>query len=164
MIASIFAMSANRVIGKDNQLPWHLPADLKYFKAVTVGHPIIMGRKTFESIGKPLPQRTSIIITRQPDYKQDGCIIVNSVTDAIRKAQKIHDNIFIIGGAEVLRQALPYIDTMYLTLIHQDFEGDTFYPEVNPQEWAAVKRQDFEPDEKNKYAYSFITLQRSSCG
>ncbi len=160
MIASIFAMSTNRVIGKSNQLPWHLPADLKYFKSVTVGHPIIMGRKTFESIGKPLPQRTSIIITRQPDYEQAGCIVVNSVAKAIEVAQKINNDIFIIGGAEILQQALLLIDTMYLTLIHETFDGDTFYPEINPEEWLEVARQNYEPDEKNKYAYSFIKMQR----
>ncbi|PSR54220.1 dihydrofolate reductase [Adhaeribacter arboris] len=160
MIASIFAMSENRVIGYHNQLPWHLPADLKYFKSVTTGHPIIMGRKTFESIGKPLPQRTSVIITRQPDYSQPGCLVVNNVAAAIETAQKINNDIFIIGGAEILQQALPYIDTMFLTLIHEKFTGDTFYPEINSADWQEVSRQDFEPDEKNKYAYSFIKLQR----
>ena len=160
MIASIFAMSANRVIGKDNQLPWYLPADLKFFKSVTVGHPIIMGRKTFESIGKPLPQRTSIIITRQPDYQPQDCMVVHTVADAIKAGLEIDKDIFIIGGAEVLQQALPYIDTMYLTLIHQEFEGDTFYPDFDLNEWVETARQDFEPDEKNKYAYSFLKLQR----
>ncbi|QMU29193.1 dihydrofolate reductase [Adhaeribacter radiodurans] len=160
MIASIFAMSENRVIGYQNQLPWHLPADLKYFKSVTIGHPIIMGRKTFESIGKPLPQRTSIIITRQSDYTQPDCIVVNNVVAAIEAAQKINKDIFIIGGAEILQQALPYIDTMFLTLIHEKFTGDTYYPEINPEEWQEVNRQDFEPDEKNKYSYSFLKLQR----
>ncbi|MDQ4139079.1 MAG: dihydrofolate reductase [Bacteroidota bacterium] len=162
MIASIFAMSENKVIGNNNQLPWHLPADLKYFKSLTLSHPIIMGRKTFESIGKPLPQRTSVIVTRQKDYTQSDCIVVNSVPAAIDTAQKINNNIFIIGGAEILKQALPYIDTMYLTLIHEKFTGDTFYPEINPEDWQEVSRQDFKPDERNIYAYSFIKLQRHS--
>ncbi|QNF34869.1 dihydrofolate reductase [Adhaeribacter swui] len=161
MIASVFAMSENRVIGKNNQLPWHLPADLKFFKNLTTGHPIIMGRKTFESIGKPLPNRTSIIITRQPEYHQPGCLVVNNVSSAITKAQQINSDVFIIGGAEILQQALPYIDTMFLTLIHENFAGDTFYPEINPKEWQEVSRQDFTADEKNKYNYSFIQLKRS---
>ena len=160
MIASIFAMSENRVIGRDTQLPWHLPADLKYFKVVTTGHPIIMGRKTFESIGKPLPNRTSIIITRQPGYTQPGCLVVNNVPAAIAAAQKVDETIFIIGGAAILQQALPYIDTMYLTLIHEVFAGDTFYPEIDPTEWREVSRENHVPDEKNAYAYSFIRLQR----
>lgn len=161
MIASIFAMSRNRVIGKDNQLPWHLPADLKYFKSLTVGHPIIMGRKTFESIGRPLPQRTSIVITRQLDYAPAGCLVVHTLADALAAGRKIHEDVFIIGGAEILRLALPYLDAMHLTLIHQTFEGDTFYPELDPAEWHEVARQDFEPDEKNHYAYSFIELARN---
>ena len=161
MIASIFAMSQNRVIGKDNQLPWHLPADLKYFKSLTVGHPIIMGRKTFESIGRPLPQRTSIVITRQLDYAPPGCIVVHTLAEALAAGQQIHETVFIIGGAEILLLALPYLDAMYLTLIHETFEGDTFYPEINPAEWHESTRQDFEPDDKNRYAYSFIKLVRT---
>jgi dihydrofolate reductase len=162
MIASVFAMSQNRVIGNKNQLPWHLPADLKFFKNLTTGHPIIMGRKTFESIGKPLPNRTNIIITRQPGYSQPDCIVVNNVTEAIETAQKINPDVFIIGGAEILQQALSYIDTMFLTLIHDNFAGDTFYPEFPPQVWQEVSRQDFTADEKNKYDYTFIQLQKRS--
>ncbi|RDC63564.1 dihydrofolate reductase [Adhaeribacter pallidiroseus] len=161
MIASVFAMSENRVIGKDNQLPWHLPADLKFFKNLTTGHPIIMGRKTFESIGKPLPHRTSIIITRQAGYSPPNCIVLHDVPGAIQEALTINPNVFIIGGAEVLQQALPFIDTMYLTLIHAHFEGDTFYPEIDPAQWQEVSRQNFEADEKNLYPYSFIKLQKS---
>lgn len=160
MIASIFAMSENRVIGKENKLPWHLSADLKYFKATTLHHPILMGRKTYESIGKPLPQRTSIIITRQPNYQVPEAIVVNTLTEGIEKAQEINKDIFIIGGAEILKEALPLIDTMYLTLIHATFEGDVFYPYYNEQQWQEVWREDHQPDEKNKYPYSFIKLLR----
>lgn len=160
MIASIFAMSENRVIGKNNQLPWHLPADLKYFKNTTLHHPILMGRKTFESIGKPLPQRTSIIITRQPDYTVPNTIVANSVAEGIKAGKNLAEDIFIIGGAEILQEALPLIDTMYLTLIHETFAGDVFYPDYNQQEWQEVWREDHEPDEKNKYSYSFIKLKR----
>ena len=160
MIASIFAMSENRVIGKNNQLPWHLPADLKYFKKTTLHHPILMGRKTFESIGKPLPQRTSIIITRQENYTVSDSIVVNSITEGIKAGKALAKDIFIIGGAEILKEALPLIDTMYLTLIHETFAGDVFYPDYNEQEWQETWREDYEPDEKNKYAYSFIKLDR----
>jgi dihydrofolate reductase len=162
MIASIFALSANQVIGRDNKLPWHLPADLKFFKATTLHHPIIMGRKTFESIGKPLPQRTSIIITRQPDYKAPGAQVVNSLTDAIEAGKTIKEEIFIIGGAEILKEALPLIDTMYLTRIHAEFEGDVFYPAIKEQEWEEIWREDHQPDEKNLYSYSFIKMIRKN--
>ncbi|WP_026462706.1 dihydrofolate reductase [Adhaeribacter aquaticus] len=160
MIASIFAMSSNRVIGKDNTLPWHLPADLKFFKNKTTGHPILMGRKTYESIGKPLPNRTSIVITRQENYEVPGAIVVNSLSDAIKAGQVINQDLFIIGGAEILKEAIPLIDTMYLTKIHEEFEGDVFYPEYNPAEWQETWREDHEPDEKNKYAFSFLKLER----
>jgi dihydrofolate reductase len=160
MIASIFAMSENRVIGKDNQLPWHLPADLKFFKATTLHHPILMGRKTFESIGKPLPQRTSIIITRQQGYQAEGALVVNSLEEAIKAGQELNPDIFIIGGAEILREALPLIDTMYLTRIHAPFEGDVLYPDCNEKEWIETWREDHQPDEKNKYAFSFLKLER----
>jgi len=160
MIASIFAMSANRVIGKDNQLPWHLPADLKFFKATTLHHPIIMGRKTFESIGKPLPQRTSIIITRQPDYKVPNAIVVNSLAAGIKAAQELSEDLFIIGGAEILKEAFSLIDTMYLTLIQAEFEGDVFYPTYDENQWRKVWHEDHQPDEKNKYSFSFIKLER----
>lgn len=160
MIASIFAMSENRVIGKDNQLPWHLPADLKYFKATTMGYPILMGRKTFESIGKLLPGRSSIIITRQLDYSVPGALVVHSVAEGIEAGKNLSDTIFIIGGAEVLKEAFHLIDTMFLTLIHKDFAGDVFYPEYNAEDWQETWREDYQPDEKNQYAYSFIKLKR----
>jgi dihydrofolate reductase len=160
MIASIFAMSENRVIGKENRLPWHLPADLKFFKATTLHHPILMGRKTFESIGRPLPQRTSIIITRQQGYRAEGALVVHSLAEAIQAGQELNPDIFIIGGAEILQEALALIDTMYLTLIHQTFEGDVFYPAFDEQQWQQTWREDHQPDEKNKYAYSFLKLER----
>jgi dihydrofolate reductase len=160
MIASIFAMSENRVIGKDNKLPWHLPADLKFFKATTLHHPILMGRKTYESIGKPLPQRTSIIITRQPGYTAPGTQVVHSLTEGLQAGQAINKDIFIIGGAEILKEALPLIDTMYLTLIHATLDGDVFYPEYPKEKWQEVWREDHESDEKNKYPYSFLKLIR----
>ncbi|MDE5418328.1 dihydrofolate reductase [Labilibaculum sp. DW002] len=158
-LSIIVAASQNNVIGKDNQLIWRLSADLKRFKALTTGHHIIMGRKTFDSIGKPLPNRTSIIITRQADYKAEGCIVVNSLEEAIEKAAD-QEEVFIIGGGTIYKEALSKADKLYYTKVHKDFEGDTFFPVVNFQEWESVSREDCMPDEKNEYAYSFIDYKR----
>lgn len=160
MIAIVVAVAENNVIGKDNQLIWHLPADLKHFKQITMGHPILMGRKTYESIGKPLPGRTSIIITRQEDYKAEGCVVVNSVEEAIKEAKQLDEQAHIIGGAEIYKQSLHLTDTIYLTRIHHSFDGDTYFPEIKEEEWEAVSEEHHEPDEKNKYSYSFIKLTR----
>ncbi|MDX5444151.1 MAG: dihydrofolate reductase [Hymenobacteraceae bacterium] len=162
MIAIVVATAENNAIGKNNELLWHLPADLKHFKQLTTGHPIIMGRKTFESIGKPLPNRTSIIVTRQADYKQENCVVVQDVKSALEKAQKLDEQVFIIGGGEIYKEMLPFTDTIYLTKVHDTFDADTFFPELNPDNWQETEREDFKPDEKNKYAYSFITLKRKS--
>ena len=160
MIAIVVAAAENNVIGKDNGLIWHLPADLRHFKQVTMGHPMLMGRKTFESIGKPLPGRTSIIITTQKDYAAKGCIVTHSLQEAVEQAKALDEEICIIGGAEIYRQALPLTDSIYLTRIHHSFEGDVFFPEIKEEEWEAVEQEHHEPDEKNKYSYSFITLKR----
>lgn len=160
MIAAVVAVAENNVIGKDNQLVWHLPADLRHFKQLTMGHPIIMGRKTYASIGKPLPGRTSIIITRQADYKAEGCIVVNSVKAAVAKAKELDEQACIIGGAEIYRQSMPYLDTIYITKIHHTFEGDTFFPKLEEADWQKVSEEHHEPDEKNKYSFSFIELRR----
>jgi dihydrofolate reductase len=125
-----------------------------------MGHPILMGRKTYESIGKPLPGRTSIIITTQHDYKAEGCLVVHSVQEAIDKGRELDETISIIGGAEIYRQALPYTDTIYLTRLHHTFEGDTFFPNLKESEWKLVAEERYEPDEKNKYAYSFTEYHR----
>ncbi|NOU58811.1 dihydrofolate reductase [Marinifilum caeruleilacunae] len=158
-IAIIVAASRNNVIGKDNQLIWRLSADLKRFKALTTGHTIIMGRKTFDSIGKPLPNRTSVIITRQEDYKQEGCIVVHSLEEAL-EAVKDQEKVFIIGGGTIYEQAMEKADELYLTLVHKEFDGDTFFPEVKAEEWESVARVDCMPDEKNEYPYSFIDYVR----
>ncbi|MCP2044602.1 dihydrofolate reductase [Pontibacter sp. HSC-36F09] len=161
MIAIVVAIAQNNVIGKDNQLIWHLPADLRHFKQKTMGHPMIMGRKTFESIGKPLPGRTTIIVTRQEDYKAEGCIVVNSVEEAIAKGKELDsEQVSIVGGAEIYKQALSFVDTIYLTKVHHDFDGDTFFPELKEEEWLLVSVEGHEPDEKNKYAYTFKELRR----
>ncbi|MCT4602353.1 MAG: dihydrofolate reductase [Marinifilum sp.] len=158
-VSIIVAASRNNVIGKDNQLIWRLSADLKRFKALTTGHTIIMGRKTFDSIGKPLPNRTSVIITRQEDYKQEGCIVVHSLEEAL-EAVKDQEKVFIIGGGTIYKEAIDKADELYLTLVHKEFFGDTFFPEIKASEWESVAREDCMPDEKNEYPYSFIDYKR----
>jgi dihydrofolate reductase len=158
-ISIIVAMADNRVIGHDNRLPWHLPADLKHFKATTMGKPIIMGRKTWESIGRPLPGRTNIVVTRDPRYTADGCVVVHSV-DAALQACSADEEVMVIGGAEFYRQVLPRASTLYLTLVHDAFEGDAFFPELDSHEWREVEREDFDADADNPHAYSFIRLER----
>lgn len=156
MITIIAAIANNNALGKDNQLIWHLPADLKRFKKVTLNHHIIMGRKTFESLGKPLPNRTTIIITRNKEYKQEGCIVVNSLVEAI-KAAKDDENPYILGGAEIYKQALSIADKLDLTFVHHSFDADAFFPEIDFNNWIETSREDFKSDEKNKYDYSFVT-------
>ena len=156
MVKIIVAMSKNRVIGNNNQLIWKLSSDLKRFKELTTGNPIVMGRKTFESIGKPLPNRRNIIITRNNDYIVEGCEIVSSLEEALLLT---NNNCFIIGGGEIYKQALDITDKIYLTLVHKDFEGDTIFPELG-KEWAKISRKDFEADDKNEHKYSFIEYER----
>ena len=159
MIALVVAMAENRVIGKDNQLIWRLPADLKFFKNLTTGHPIIMGRKTFESIGKPLPNRTNIVITRQQDFEAEGCLVAHSLSEALMMAQQMDSDIFVIGGAEIYKQAMFLADTIYLTEVHHEFEGDTFFPEIDTLLWIETDRKEHQADEKNPYDYAFVTLK-----
>jgi len=159
MIALVVAMAENRVIGKNNQLIWHLPADLKHFKNLTTGHPIIMGRKTFESIGKPLPNRTNIVVTRQEDFRPEGCLVAHSLSEALMMAQQLDAEIFVIGGAEIYKQAMFLADTIYLTEVHQEFEGDTFFPEIDTLLWIETDREEHKADEKNPYDYDFVTLK-----
>ncbi len=158
ILSIIVAESINHVIGKDNQLPWHLPADLKHFKNLTMGHHMIMGRKTYESIGKPLPGRTSIVVTRDLNYKADGCIVVNSIAEGIEAAKKNNDNeAFIIGGAELIKSSECLANKIYLTVINQEFEGDIFLA-LNYADWKEVEAITHQPDEKNKYEYTFKVL------
>ena len=159
MIIIIAAIARNNALGKDNQLIWHLPADLKRFKRVTSGHHVIMGRKTYESLGKPLPNRTNIIISRNKDFKADGCIVKNSLEEAIESATE-DGTPFILGGAEIYKQAIKTADLLDLTFVHHDFEADVFFPEIDPEIWEEISRQDFKADEKNKYDYSFVTYKR----
>jgi len=159
MITIIAAISTNNALGKDNQLIWHLPADLKRFKKVTLGHHIIMGRKTFESLGKPLPNRTTIIITRNKNYTQSGCIVVNSLNEAI-EAAKADTNPYILGGAEIYKQAMSIADKLDLTLVHQSFDADAFFPEIDFNLWEESSREDFESDDLNIYPFSFVTYTK----
>ncbi len=161
IISAIVAMSENRVIGDHNHLPWHLPADLKHFKTLTKGHPILMGRKTFESIGRPLPNRTNIVITSNPTFKAPGCIVVTSIDEAIQHAlSNNNEEIFIIGGANVFQQSMPYVSRIYLTIVHEEFEGDAFFPEINMNEWNEMESITHAADDENDYSYSFLTLER----
>lgn len=156
MISIIVATSKNRVIGNNNSLIWKLPADLKRFKQITTGNTIVMGRKTYESIGKPLPNRRNIIITRDTNYLVDNCEIVNSIEEALMLC---NNDCFIIGGGEIYKQSIDIADKIYLTLVQEDFEGDTYFPEIG-KEWTKVGREDFEPDEKNAHKYSFINYEK----
>ena len=160
MIVSIIAaMSENRVIGRHNKLPWHLPADMKHFKRLTMGKPVVMGRKTFESIGGPLSGRTNIVITRNKQYHTDDCIIVHSIDEAFDLA-KTSNELMVIGGASFYEQALPLADRMYLTLVHTTLSGDALFPQYKEEDWIVVNRSDHEADDKNSLAYSFIEMQR----
>jgi len=155
IISLIAAMANNRVIGKDNQMPWHLPADLGHFKAVTLGKPIIMGRKTYESIGRPLPGRKNIVISRDKDYKIEGCETACSLEEAI-KLVKDSEEIMIIGGGYLYSQTLPKADRLYLTFIDLNVDGDTQFPEYKHLSLSEIKREKHFKDEKNPYDYQFV--------
>ena len=157
-LSLIAAMAKNRVIGRDNALPWHLPEDLKYFKATTLGKPILMGRKTFDSIGKPLPGRTSVVLTRNPDWAFDGCLVVSSVDDALAQLAD-REEVLVIGGAELYQQTLPRADRLYLTEIDADFEGDAWFPEFDLSQWQQISRQPH-PDNGRGFGFDFVVYQR----
>lgn len=148
-------MAENRVIGKDNQLIWHMPTDLKHFKSLTQGHHVIMGRKTYESMGKPLPNRTNIIITRDTQYTAEGCVVVHDIKDAIKKAEGDAQP-FITGGSEIYKLALPYAKTIELSIIHGSFEGDTFFPEFDEKIWKLESKEAHLADDRNPYDYDFL--------
>lgn len=158
-LSLIAAMDRRRVIGRDNALPWRLPEDLRYFRRVTTGHPVIMGRRNYESIGRPLPQRVNIVLSRDPAFRAPGCIVAGSLAAALDAAGD-DPEIFVIGGADLYAQALPRADRLYLTLIDAEFDGDVRFPEFDPREWRVARRDDHEPDTDNPYRYSFIVLER----
>ncbi|HPK06008.1 MAG TPA: dihydrofolate reductase [Bacteroidales bacterium] len=159
MLSIIAAVSDNNIIGNNNKLPWHLPADLKYFKNTTMGHALIMGRKTFESFGKPLKGRHSIVITRQKKWSYEGVEVAHSLDEAIAKTDN-QKEVFVIGGAEIYKQALPLCNKMYLTIVHHNFDGDTSFPPVDFSEWKLEKDEKHLQDDKNPYPYSFRTYIR----
>lgn len=159
MITIIAAIGKNGELGKDNDLIWHLPNDLKRFKKITLGHHVIMGRKTFESLGKPLPNRTTIIITRNNEYQVDGCVEVNSLEAALKEASA-DQNPYILGGAEIYKQAIEIADTLDLTLVDANFEADAFFPQIDYSIWKETSRQDYKADVDHKYGYSFVTYKK----
>ena len=160
-LSLIAAMSTNRVIGLNNTLPWHLPADLRHFKDTTWGKAILMGRKTWESINRPLPGRTNMVLTRKADYDlPEGCVRVSSVEEALQKATDMGQELIIMGGATLYEQTLPLCDTLHLTQIDLTLDGDAFFPELDLQEWTEVSTLAHNADEKNPHNYRFVTLQR----
>jgi dihydrofolate reductase len=164
--AVIVAMSRNHVIGRNNALPWHLPGDLRYFKEVTMGKPLVMGRKTFDSIGRPLPGRLNVVVTRNPDWQAPAGVTKDySLPGALRRAEAQaeldgRDEVMVIGGGQIFADSLPQIDRMYLTQVHADVDGDAWFPEVNWEEWEEIGREDFSASDNNPYDYSFIVYQR----
>ena len=159
MIIIIAAAAENNALGKNNELVWHLPNDFKRFKSLTTGHHIIMGRKTFESFPKPLPNRVHVVITRQENYKPEGCIVVDSIEKAIAVCPENEDT-YIIGGGEIYNLALPFTDIIELTKVHHTFEADTFFPKINKNEWVLVESEENQKDEKHLYDYTYETYIR----
>jgi len=160
MISIVVAMDKNKVIGKDNQLPWHLPADLAFFKKTTMGKPIVMGRKTHESIGKPLPGRQNIILTRNKNYEGEGCTVIHSVDELYSFEKNDQDEVCVIGGAEIFKEVLPCADRLYITMIEHEFEGDTFFPSIKDSDWVLVSKEKGPKDDKNPYDYYFTIYNR----
>lgn len=159
IISIIVAVAQNGVIGSDNRLPWHLPDDLKRFKALSLGKPIVMGRRTFDSIGRPLPGRTNIVISRQSGLTIGGVRVVHSLDEALTAAGAVPE-IVVIGGAEIFRQALPRTSTIHLTRVHVHAAGNVFFPELDPALWREAGVEHHPADERHQYALSFVTLQR----
>ena len=163
IISLIAAASENNIIGKNNQLLWYLPSDLKYFKDQTAGKPVIMGRKTFDSIiqtlGRPLPNRQNIVITRNDDFSYENVLKTNNLVEAIQLAGEVPE-IMIIGGGSIYEQALPVADKIYLTRVHHVFEGDVFFPTLNEAEWQKIKEDKYAADDKNEYSYTFIVYKK----
>ena len=158
-LSLIVAMATNRTIGIDKKMPWHLSADLKKFKAITMGHPILMGRKTFESIGRPLPGRQNIVISRDTSYQQEGCLVFNDLEIALEHLAD-QEEVFVIGGAAFYDVMIDKADCLYLTQINQSFDADTFFPEIKPEQWKELSREDINNDPSVDFSYSFLTLER----
>ncbi|MDO7488443.1 dihydrofolate reductase [Peribacillus frigoritolerans] len=163
MISLIVAMDQNRVIGNNNKLPWHLPADLQYFKKVTMGHPIVMGRKTFESIGRVLPGRENVIVTRNQEFKAEGCVVLHDIAQIKMFADNHDEEVFVIGGAEIFKEILPFTDRLYITEIHETFEGDTFFPEIDENEWDEISSNPGSIDEKIDMHMILLFYKKIKC-
>jgi dihydrofolate reductase len=159
LVSLVVAMTRNGVIGRDNAMPWHLPDDLKRFKALTMGKPMLMGRKTFEAIGKPLPGRASIVLTRDPQWQAQGVIAVRSLDEALQRAGDVPE-LCAIGGAELFRLVMPIAQRIHLTLIHADIPGDTVFPPIDESQWREVERVEHPADERHAFAMTFETLER----
>ena len=163
IVSFIVAVSENGVIGSDNQLPWRLPDDLKRFKRLTMGSPMIMGRKTYDSIGKPLPGRTTIVLTRSNDYQPEGVEVVHSLDDALKLARSLSaEEVFVIGGGEIFNQAMELAGRIYLTKVLTHIEGDTFFTIPNPDQWKETHREFHSADERHEYSFIFLDLERKS--
>ena len=158
IISLVVAMARNRVIGRNNSLPWRLPSDLNRFRRITMGHSIIMGRKTYESIGRPLDGRKNIVVTRSADFSPHGVTVVGSIDEALASANE--DEIMVIGGADIFEQTLPRADRIHLTLIHESFDGDAYFPEIGSKDWEESGREDIEPGVDATFGYTFVTLER----
>lgn len=158
-ISLIAAMASNRIIGDNNQLPWHLSADLERFKNITLGSPVLMGRKTFQSIGKPLPGRSNIIISRNFKFNQTDCLVFNELEKALEHCRHNAKEIFVIGGVSLYQSTLPIANTLYLTQINQDFSGDTFFPDVDMNNWTETEREDVQDDPGVNFSYSFLKFE-----
>ena len=168
-LSLIVAMAKNRTIGLDGAMPWHIPEDLKFFKRVTMGHPVIMGRKTYQSIGAALPGRTNIVVTRNKDFEAADADVVHDLSEALTKAKATEElwrpdggreEIFVIGGADIYGQALPEAQRIYMTEVHQELPGDAFFPELAEGEWKETARQDRDPETPGGPAYSLVILDR----
>lgn len=161
LISLIAAVAENGVIGQENELVWHLPDDFKYFKQTTSGHPILMGRKTFESLGKPLPNRLNVVITRNADYQPEGVVVVDSLEKAIEEARKTGiAEAFVIGGAEIYRQAIASADRLYLTEVKASYEGDARFPDFNKTDWQEMSRRPHPADDRHAVAFDFVIWER----
>lgn len=160
MISVIVAIAQNGVIGCDNRLLWHISEDLRRFKAITSGHPVIMGRKTYESLGRPLPNRTNVIVTRKEDYKANGCVVVNSLKSACYDLFTPEEEVFVIGGGEIYTQAMEFADRFYLTVVHKDYQGDTVFPAWDKEQWQEISREYHDRGEKFESPYEFIDYER----
>jgi dihydrofolate reductase len=159
MISIIVALSENNVIGRDNGLPWRLSADLKRLKALTMGHHIIMGRRTWQSLGKPLPGRVNVVITRDKNFSAEGAVVVHSLNEALN-VSKDDEEIFIFGGGKVFSEALPLVNRILMTIVHTSIDGDTHFPVLDKKEWKDISRESHSADDKNEFDYSFVTLER----